>query len=955
MYSHPARTTAPSLGSQVSKRWASSSSKPSPRKGRKGHLYGPTPSHPPPTPEEEVRITKRRMAKAERDERMDITLALTPVKTCALFYSNYFISRLMVLDRYMGGFTRPRDLRSSNWFPGGRYEVLGKVYESPPEAAYQPHTVYLLESRYPVRHGIGRVDAYDHVVGICREGDLEAVLRRYNSDRCPRTEKEAMDNARWPWQPQFHMKRTKWWGPDENPLDIITELYGSAVVDPAYISENGKFEAFEEGIEEDMDDPCQPRSKKERAKAAVSATFYPQYPLPGASPSGLDDIPQDIMGELSGNTVAAQAYVGEGGKFEDDMSDKKDTEGGIFYQPSSTIERRDVATSMLIASFPSIPSCIEQKRAFHSSTRNLGAHSYNEDHIVPDFYLQHKRRKNPDTTSNTPPTSSPSSATSQARQGAAIEHSLMEHLSDSILSDDIVASTMRRPKAKIPHEHFNEEGVLVHPSGYVIPTPGDAPVPMSEKRPRDLGKQTAAVAERVLEEGDYSDINAHTRLQDGKVPFEVIEEDGTVSHPSGFVPPTPQHQFKYSDSSSVDNHVQDAVQRQRRGAAVLHLSKEEMEERQRKSDAIFAREADDAELIAEVKAGVKEVAGKSNGSQQRGIHTSAVVCATEIPHTPFPVQEVDEETYSEYDRSPPPHLSGALLSKTKTLGKFPRAGKAPKVSQKGMLPNPPTPISEELQELRSTYMPTLADSPFWRPLLTITVSTRPIAVTLARLSRSHPRGLPFFASISNDDRKTRASYSDRMRNMRLNRMNSLSVQAAQLLAGARGGFIGIRFSANDRGRGIRGQGLEAPLPKEKRTIKIGVGNWYYRANEVKEAFREDAIAQVGEVGVGLKDIGETFEIAGLDDYGKRIDDKTGEIIPWRETKLLDDLDIMEEIDLEMMDAEESEEDTDDIVEAWRRATAKKREMKKKKQELAREHKYEIASHLVQKHRLVMEP
>jgi hypothetical protein len=46
----------------------------------KGRLYGPRP-HPEVTPEEAIRITKRRVQKAERDERMDITLALTPVKT----------------------------------------------------------------------------------------------------------------------------------------------------------------------------------------------------------------------------------------------------------------------------------------------------------------------------------------------------------------------------------------------------------------------------------------------------------------------------------------------------------------------------------------------------------------------------------------------------------------------------------------------------------------------------------------------------------------------------------------------------------------------------------------------------------------------------------------------------------------------------------------------------------
>lgn len=97
MYNQPARSAAPALGPQVAKRLASSTAgaKQTPRQGRKGHLYGPQPSHPAVTPEEAVRITKRRIAKAERDERMDITLALTPVKTCVALLLTFRIFGLM--------------------------------------------------------------------------------------------------------------------------------------------------------------------------------------------------------------------------------------------------------------------------------------------------------------------------------------------------------------------------------------------------------------------------------------------------------------------------------------------------------------------------------------------------------------------------------------------------------------------------------------------------------------------------------------------------------------------------------------------------------------------------------------------------------------------------------------------------------------------------------------------
>ena len=131
-----------------------------------------------------------------------------------------------------------------------------------------------------------------------------------------------------------------------------------------------------------------------------------------------------------------------------------------------------------------------------------------------------------------------------------------------------------------------------------------------------------------------------------------------------------------------------------------------------------------------------------------------------------------------------------------------------------------------------------------------------------------------------------------------------------------------------------------------------MGNWYQRADEVKEAFREDAITHVGEVGVGLEDIGETFEIAGLDDYGKRIDDVSGEIIPWRESKPIETVDFMEEFALDVEAADEEEEDS---VSAWRNENVRRREKKIRRQELAREHKYEIASQLAQRHRSVMQP
>jgi hypothetical protein len=64
------------------------------RQGRKGHLYRPDPVPHGPTPEEQVRIIKRRVQKAERDERMDLTIAITPPKT-------FVVSTISLLDMLM--------------------------------------------------------------------------------------------------------------------------------------------------------------------------------------------------------------------------------------------------------------------------------------------------------------------------------------------------------------------------------------------------------------------------------------------------------------------------------------------------------------------------------------------------------------------------------------------------------------------------------------------------------------------------------------------------------------------------------------------------------------------------------------------------------------------------------------------------------------------------------------
>ncbi|KAJ6589084.1 hypothetical protein B0H19DRAFT_1014188 [Mycena capillaripes] len=543
------------------KQEAQASQKPSPRLGRKGFLYLQKTAPKAVKPEERLKITARRMVKAERDERMDVTAALTPVK------------------QYMAGFTRPSDLRSSNWFPGGAYVARGKVYESPVEEAYEPHTVFLLESRYNIRYGPGRVESPEYIYGICREQDLPAVLKTYNSTAVPRGVIEAMDNARWPMGPQLKPKgRQRWWI-DHADLEQTLKEIGSGALPP------------DPDLVEEEDEDEAPSEKPRRKKSALFAALIP--------PPSLSNPVLQPLGDSS------------------------------------------------------IPSSV---RAIHSS---------------------------------------------------------------SIL--------------------------------------------------------------RV-----------------GRVPYEVRREDGTVIH-SGFEPSTAADDLAHSGNSRADSHI-------------------------------------DQQPLA------------PGSGAKRGLHTTASVRAAKASvraaKTPAPAAEEPVSPEAE----PEPVEAGWDFERARALS--PTAQFVP----------------------REQYLSTLETEPFWRPLITLTVSTRPIAFTLLRLAKSQVTGRPFHADIDNHDKKCRISFKYRMRTLRLKRIENLAVQMGQVLAGARGGVIGIRFDTDSFGRGIGGESLANPVPWDKRVIGVGVGNFYRLASDLKEMLRLRAEEDISA--------SRPFEIFDVDEFGNRISLETGEVVPW---------------------------------------------------------------------------
>lgn len=341
----------------------------------------------------------------------------------------------------------------------------------------------------------------------------------------------------------------------------------------------------------------------------------------------------------------------------------------------------------------------------------------------------------------------------------------------------------------------------------------------------------AELSAGILSEG----VAASTRVFPEKIPVEVKELDGTIRHPSGFEPPTPETDFHpiASKTPNVDHPL----------LTTFKVSWEE----------VLSPSSVEGESI------VYSPSSSSRG--MRGFHTSAPVRATTVDHPsihPLPVQPppvpVSEDIATEVATE-----AEADSSQTNLLEVVDEdEGEALLQAYTRM----PEPLSiEEREEIRKKYSEELRRQPFWRPMLALTFTTRPMALTIARLSRGLEKGLPYYASMENDDRKCLSSYSSRMRSMRLKRMHRLTMSLAKALAGERGGLLGVRFNPDERPRGADGAGLEKPIEFEQRMIEVGVGDWYPLAQELKENFEWDA----KEAGI------DAFKVYGLDERGLRTD------------------------------------------------------------------------------------
>ncbi|THH27264.1 hypothetical protein EUX98_g6927 [Antrodiella citrinella] len=526
-------------------------------------------------------ITARRMRKAERDERMDITRVLTPPKT------------------YEGGFTRPTTIRHTHWLPGGYYTDSKTVYEAPSPAAYEPHTVFLLESRYSICHGQGQPRAHKHIVAVCREGDFVSALDKYNSAKAPGKCLEDMDNADWPWLNKSMRRAAK----SRGHLLAVDTLTPTASTSSA---QRSLFHSSSISLASDASESPPRTTPEERANIPTSSWARPHKPSQDA-----------------------------------------------------------------------------------------------DDNVVPTYYIERKRQR------------------------------------------DTIA------------ERKEEEGGLM-----------------------------AELSAGILSEG----VAAQTKVSPEKIPVEVKLPDGSVVHPSGFEPPTAETDF-HPMASKVATEDDPLV-------TTVKVT----------WDDALAPTTDD--LVTSVA----EASTASPSKFIRSFHTSAIARAAEIPE----------------------------LAATDVA---------------------PIPLDRAVTA-RQQYLSTLTETPFWRPILSLTFSTRPIAMSVARLSRGMERGTPFYATVPPEERRHCASFTSRMRSLRITRMQSLTSQLTQALKGERGGIFGLRSSPNQKGRGVSGEGFDSHVAPANRLVKVGVAEWHPLAAEIKESFTADAEKN------GAVDVVEVF---GIDEKGLRAD------------------------------------------------------------------------------------
>ena len=117
-----------------------------------------------------------------------------------------------------------------------------------------------------------------------------------------------------------------------------------------------------------------------------------------------------------------------------------------------------------------------------------------------------------------------------------------EFLLKSVTKAGAVAQP-KRQESKVPYEFADSALEEVrHPSGFVVPAPGEAPTTRSTDERVRAPDINRGISESVATFSDLKELaTADQSARSGKVPQEVRGLGGVTEHPSGFVPPSPQN------------------------------------------------------------------------------------------------------------------------------------------------------------------------------------------------------------------------------------------------------------------------------------------------------------------------------------------------------------------------------------------------------------------------------
>jgi len=361
-----------------------------------------------------------------------------------------------------------------------------------------------------------------------------------------------------------------------------------------------------------------------------------------------------------------------------------------------------------------------------------------------------------------------------------------------------------------------------------------SPAQNSRKQPDDYNptperflKQTAGVREAHSEHSMDLFTGGMTRFK-GKIPFEVPAVDGSYEHPSGFRIPTPAHHFS-ENLPPVEQPPPPRDEVQNTGG---HIDAESWSKLNKEKQGLMTglmTGTIDVEIVTRQEKIPTEIHGENMEHQ----HASGFTPPTPLmPRGDFEAHSqrislIQDETTTQIAGSDELDSSDDSLTQVQTI------------------------------PIRAQYIPHVAETPFWRPILSFTVSTRPLALTLLRLSKGLARGTSYHSLIDNIKKKDSLSHGLRNRNLRLNRMEELIRGLSEALAGKRGEVPAIRFSVDENS-------VEEQIPFAKRVVGVGIGTWYHRKHELAETYA----LLGGELKTGAENAQNPFVTYELDEFGR---------------------------------------------------------------------------------------